>query len=57
MRRYANAMSLSEAMGGIRAGRERQLSPVVVDAFWKVAMDHPAAVLPREELTTAIALI
>ena len=56
-RLYANALSLSEAMGGIRAAREKQLSPVVVDAFWGVAKDHPGAVLPMEEPTTAIAVI
>ena len=56
-RLYANALSLSEAMAGIRADREKQLSPVVVDAFWEVAKDRPAAVLPIDEPTTAIAVI
>ena len=56
-RLYANALSLSEGMAGIRAGRERQLSPVVIDAFWEVAKDRPGAVLPVDEPTTAIAVI
>jgi putative nucleotidyltransferase with HDIG domain len=56
-RPYANALSLSEAMAGIRAGREKQLSPVVVDAFWQVAKSRPGDVLPSDEPTTAIAVI
>jgi putative nucleotidyltransferase with HDIG domain len=56
-RPYATALSLSEAMGGIRAGREKQLSPVVVDAFWEVARHRPADVLPPEEPTATIAVI
>jgi putative nucleotidyltransferase with HDIG domain len=56
-RPYAHALSLSEAMGGVRAGRGKQLSPVVVDAFWEVAKDRPADVLPPEEPTAAIAVI
>jgi putative nucleotidyltransferase with HDIG domain len=56
-RLYANGLSLSEAMAGIRAGREKQLSPAVVDAFWAVAKDRPGAVLPVDEPTTAIAVI
>jgi len=56
-RPYANALSLSEAMAGIRAEREKQLSPVVVDAFWDVAKRRPGDVLPSDEPTTAIAVI
>jgi putative nucleotidyltransferase with HDIG domain len=55
-RPYANALSLSEAMAGIRAGLEKQLSPVVVDAFWQVARRRPGDVLPSDEPTTAIAV-
>jgi len=56
-RPYANALPLSEAMAGIRAGREKQLSPVAVDAFWEVAKSRPGEVLPSDEPTTAIAVI
>ncbi len=56
-RPYAQALSLSEAMGGIRAGREKQLSPVVVDAFWEIAQRRPAEVLPPEEPTATVAVI
>jgi len=54
---YANALSLSEAMAGIRVGREKQLSPVVVDAFWEVAKERPGAVLQTDEPAAAIAVI
>jgi putative nucleotidyltransferase with HDIG domain len=56
-RPYANALSLSEAMAAVRAGRGKQLSPVVVDAFWEVAKSRPGDVLPSDEPTTAIAVI
>jgi putative nucleotidyltransferase with HDIG domain len=56
-RPYANALSLSEAMAGIRAGRGKQLSPVVVDAFWEVAQRRPAEVLPPDEPTATVAVI
>jgi putative nucleotidyltransferase with HDIG domain len=56
-RPYAHALSLSDAMAGVRAGREKQLSPLVVDAFWKVARDRPADVLPPEEPTASIAVV
>jgi putative nucleotidyltransferase with HDIG domain len=56
-RPYAHALSLSEAMAGIRAAREKQSSPLVVDAFWVVAKDRPADVLPPEEPTAAVAVV
>ena len=56
-RPYANALSLSEAMAGIRAGREKQWGPIVVDAFWEVAKRRPGDVLPADEPTLAIAVI
>jgi putative nucleotidyltransferase with HDIG domain len=56
-RPYAHALALNEAMGGVRAGREKQLSPVVVDAFWEVAKQRPADVLPPEEPTATLAVI
>jgi putative nucleotidyltransferase with HDIG domain len=56
-RPYAHALSLSEAMAGVRAGRGKQLSPVVVDAFWEIAQRRPADVLPPEEPTATIAVI
>ena len=56
-RSYANALPLSEAMGALRADREKQLSPLVVDAFWDVARAWPGAVLPIEVPTTAIAVV
>jgi putative nucleotidyltransferase with HDIG domain len=56
-RPYAHALCLSDAMAGVRAGREKQWSPLVVDAFWKVARDRPVDVLPPEEPTATIAVI
>lgn len=56
-RPYAHALSLGEAMAGIRAGRGKQLSPVVVDAFWEVAQRRPADVLPPDEPTATKAVI
>jgi putative nucleotidyltransferase with HDIG domain len=56
-RPYATALSLSEAMAGIRAARETQLSPVIVDAFWEVASRRPGDVLPSDDVTTAIAMV
>jgi putative nucleotidyltransferase with HDIG domain len=56
-RPYAAALSLNEAMMQIRAGRGKQFSPTVVDAFWEVARRRPADVLPPEEPTAAIAVV
>ena len=56
-RPYAHALSLSEAMAGIRGGSGKQCSPVVVDAFWEVAKARPADVLPPEEPTATVAVV
>jgi putative nucleotidyltransferase with HDIG domain len=56
-RPYAHALSLGEAMAGIRAGSGTQLNPVVVDAFWEVAKARPGDVLPPEEPTAAVAVV
>jgi len=45
-RPYAAALELNEAMLQIRAGREKQFNPAVVDAFWAVARRRPAEILP-----------
>jgi putative nucleotidyltransferase with HDIG domain len=50
-RPYAAALSLSEALAEIRAGREKQFSPMVVDALWRVAKERPADVLPSHAPT------
>src|ERR671918_596254 len=47
-RPYAAALSLSDALAEIRAGRGLQFSPVVVDALWDVAKRRPADVLPSD---------
>ncbi len=47
-RPYAHGLTLNEAMLQIRSGREKQFSPAVVDAFWRVAERHPSDVLPPE---------
>lgn len=47
-RPYAAALSLSDALAEIRAGRGMQFSPVVVDALWDVAKRRPANVLPSD---------
>jgi putative nucleotidyltransferase with HDIG domain len=54
---YANALSLSDALEQVRAGRGKQFNPLVVDAFWEVAKRRPADVLPSGEPTAAIAVI
>jgi putative nucleotidyltransferase with HDIG domain len=51
---YANALSLSDALAQVRAGREQQFSPIVVDSFWEVAKRRPADVLPSDESTTTV---
>ncbi len=45
-RPYAVALDLDEAMLQIHAGRGKQFSPVVVDAFLSVARRRPAEILP-----------
>jgi len=47
-RPYATALPLAEALMQIRAGREKQFSPAVVDAFTEVARRRPAEVLPPD---------
>jgi putative nucleotidyltransferase with HDIG domain len=55
-RPYAPAQSLHDALTQIRAGRAKQFSPEVVDAFWEVARTRPADVLPSEAPTGHIAI-
>ena len=56
-RPYAAALSLNEAMMQIRAGRGKQFSPAVVDAFWEVAKQRPAEVLPPDAPTATVAIV
>jgi putative nucleotidyltransferase with HDIG domain len=54
---YANALSLSDALEQVRAGRGKQFSPMVVDAFWEVAKRRPADVLPSGEPPATVAVV
>jgi putative nucleotidyltransferase with HDIG domain len=45
-RPYATGLSMTEALAQVRAGRGKQFSPVVVDAFWQLARRRPGDVLP-----------
>jgi putative nucleotidyltransferase with HDIG domain len=56
-RPYSASLSLNEAMMQIRAGRGKQFSPAVVDAFWEVAKRRPADVLPPDAPTATIAVV
>ena len=56
-RPYAAAQSLNEAMVQIGGGRGKQFSPAVVDAFWDVARQRPADVLPPDAPTAQIAVV
>jgi putative nucleotidyltransferase with HDIG domain len=56
-RPYAPSQTLNEAMMQIRAGRGKQFSPAVVDAFWEVARKRPADVLPPDAPTAQIAIV
>jgi putative nucleotidyltransferase with HDIG domain len=56
-RPYAHGLSLNDAMMQIRSGREKQFSPVVVDAFWQVAKRRPADVLPPESRSASVAAL
>ena len=56
-RPYSAALSLNEAMMQIRAGRGKQFSPAVVDAFWEVAKRRPADVLPPEAPSASVAVV
>jgi putative nucleotidyltransferase with HDIG domain len=47
-RPYASALGMDEAMTQIRAGRGKQFSPAVVDAFLSVARRRPAEIMPPE---------
>jgi putative nucleotidyltransferase with HDIG domain len=54
-RPYAHALSLSEAMTGIRGGSGKQWNPALGDAFWENAKARPGDVLPPEEPPAALA--
>ena len=56
-RPYASALDINEAMQRIRAGREKQFNPVVVDAFWSLAKRRPAEILPPESTGAALAVV
>lgn len=45
-RPYTPALSLTEALAEVRAGRGLQFSPAAIDALWEVARLRPADVLP-----------
>jgi putative nucleotidyltransferase with HDIG domain len=47
-RPYAAALTMEVAMAQIHAGREKQFSPVVVDAFASLARRRPAEILPPD---------
>jgi putative nucleotidyltransferase with HDIG domain len=47
-RPYATALTMEEAMLQIHAGRGKQFSPAVVDAFLSVARRRPAEILPPD---------
>ncbi len=53
-RPYAHGLNLNQAMLQLRSGRGKQFSPVVVDAFWRVAKRHPADILPPEAPSAAV---
>jgi putative nucleotidyltransferase with HDIG domain len=54
-RPYAHGLSLNEALLQIRAGRGRQFSPAVVDAFLEVARRQPSSILPPDDRTVSFA--
>ena len=56
-RPYAHALDINEAMLRIRAGREKQFNPAVVDAFWSVAKRRPAEILPPDSTAAALAVV
>ena len=47
-RPYAVALDMAEAMLQIQAGRGKQFSPVVVDAFLRVSHRRPAEIFPPD---------
>ena len=56
-RPYAEALQPNDAMLQIRAGREKQFNPRVVDTFLAVAQRRPADVLPPEAPATTAAVV
>jgi putative nucleotidyltransferase with HDIG domain len=56
-RPYANGLTLNEAMIQLRSGRGKQFSPVVVDAFWRVARRHPSDILPPETPAASVVAV
>jgi putative nucleotidyltransferase with HDIG domain len=56
-RPYAAALPTSDAMLQIRAGREKQFNPSVVDTFLAVARRRPADVVPPEAPATTAAVL
>ena len=56
-RPYAHGLTLNEAMLQIRSCREKQFSPAVVDAFWRVAKRHPSDILPPEAPAAAVVAV
>jgi HD-GYP domain-containing protein (c-di-GMP phosphodiesterase class II) len=54
-RPYAHGLSLNEALLQVRAGRGKQFSPVVVDAFLEVAKRRPTSILPPDERSLTFA--
>jgi putative nucleotidyltransferase with HDIG domain len=56
-RPYSAALQLNDAMLQIRAGREKQFNPAVVDAFWTVSRRRPADILPPQAPTAAVAVV
>jgi len=55
-RPYAVALDVDEAMLQLRAGREKQFNPAVVDAFFAVARRRPSDVMPPEAPAAALAV-
>jgi putative nucleotidyltransferase with HDIG domain len=56
-RPYAHGLTLNEAMIQLRSGRGKQFSPVVVDAFWRVARRHPSDILPPEAPAASVVAV
>jgi putative nucleotidyltransferase with HDIG domain len=54
-RPYSRDLSLNEALLQIRAGRGKQFSPAVVDAFLVVAKRQPATIMPPDERAVSFA--
>ena len=56
-RPYAVALGMDEAMLQIQAGRGKQFSPAVVDAFWTVSQRRPAEILPPDSAAPAVVAV